>query len=173
MATQPKKFITEIFDHIQTDQNNIELYLTNTTVKAVFQQTYNPDKKWLLPEGNPPYRPAPEPIGMTPTNFLQQVRIWPNFCREDLKPLKRESMFINLLEGIHESEALLMLAIKNETLTKLFPFATREFAEKHGFIPESVKPIVESTKKPKIPKIVKEIKTPEVNLEKEPKLPKA
>lgn len=132
MAVQPKKFITEIMEHIKADENNIGLYLTNTTLKAVFEYAYNPAKKWALPEGNPPYRPAPEPIGMTPTNFLQTVRIWPNFSRADLKPLKREAMFINLLEGVHETEALLILAIKNGDLTKLYPFATPEFAIKHN-----------------------------------------
>lgn len=129
-----KRYITEIMSDIQNDVTNIQHYLTNTTVRAVFDQAYNPEKKWILPEGNPPYRPAPEPLGMTPTNFMMQVRIWPNFRRTDLTPLKREMMFVNLLEGIHDSEALLLLAIKNGDLSKLYPFATKEFAQEHGFI---------------------------------------
>ena len=134
MVAQPKKYITEIFSDIAADTTNVQLYLANTTLKACFEYAYNPDKKFQLPEGNPPYRPAPEPIGMTPTNFLQTVRIWPNFSRTDLKSAKRESMFINTLEGIHDSEALLLLAIKNGDLTPLYPFATKEFGIEHGII---------------------------------------
>lgn len=134
MAKVPKKLITEIMDDIKNDVSNVQYYLNNTTLKAVFQYTYDPLKKWNLPEGNPPYRPAPEPLGMTPTNFLQSVRIWPNFSRADLKPIKRESMFINLLEGVHESEALLLLAIKSGDLSKLYPFATKEFAQNNKFL---------------------------------------
>lgn len=169
MAKQPRKFITEIFDDIQSDEKNIELYLTNTTVKAVFEYTYNPEKKWLLPESDPPYRPAPEPLGMTPTNLLMSVRTWPNFSRTDLTTAKRESMYINLLEGVFDGEALLLNAIKNGKISKLYPFATRAFGEKHGLIqplPKTEKPV----KEPKTPKEPKEPKAPRAK--RTPKSPK-
>ncbi len=121
-------------DEIQSDETLVANYLANTTLNNVFDFTYNPAKKWLLPEGDPPYRPAPEPLGMTPTNFLMTVRTWPNFSRSDLKPAKREGLFITMLEGVYTSEALLLLAIKNGDLTKLYPFATKAFGEKHGFL---------------------------------------
>lgn len=134
MAYIPKKYMTEIMEAIQADETLIEHYLTNTTLKNVFDFAYNPTKKWLLPDSDPPYRPAPEPLGMTPTNLLMTVRTWPNFSRTDLKAAKREGLFINLLEGVYASEALLILAIKNGDLTKLYPFATKEFGIKHGFL---------------------------------------
>lgn len=130
------KMITEILDDIQKDVDNVESYLNNTTLKAVFQYNYDPEKKWLLPKEDPPYKPAPEPLGMTPTNFLQTVRTWSNWSREDIPKAKREGLFINTLEGIHESEAVLLLHIKNGTLTKLYPFATKKFGQKHGFLPK-------------------------------------
>jgi len=139
MAKRRFKFICEILEDIQNDETQVKEYLDNTTLRAVFEQTYNKDKKWLLPTGCPPYRPAPEPLGLTPTNFLQQVRIWPNFARADLTAAKREAMFINLLEGVHETESNLLIAIKDGTLAKLYPFATRKFAEDHGFLPKKAK----------------------------------
>jgi len=128
------KFLTEILDDIQEDEANVQKYLTNTSLKAVFQFTYNPEKKWLLPDSDPPYRPAPEPLGMTPTNLLTTIRTWPNFSRTDLSKEKREQLFITLLEGVHDSEAILILSIKNGNLRQLYPFATQQFAVKHGFI---------------------------------------
>lgn len=129
-----KKFITEILAEIQADETKIAEYLTNTTLKAIFEYSYLAEKAFKLPEGHPPYREAPEPLGMTPTNFLQTIRTWPNFSREDIKPIKREQLFINLLEGVHVAEAELMIAIKDGKLTKLYPFATRKFGEDHGFL---------------------------------------
>lgn len=127
-------YITEILNDILSDEDNVKKYLNNTTLRNVFEYNYNPAKKIMLPDTDPPYRPASEPLGMTPTNFLQTVRTWPNFSRQDIKQAKREAIFINILEGVHESEALLLLAIKNQELTKLYPFATREFGIKHGFV---------------------------------------
>ena len=121
-------------DEIQADESKVSDYLTNTTLKSVFEYTYDPSKKWLLPEGFPPYREAPEPLGMTPTNFLQTVRTWPNYSRSDILPTKRESLFINLLEGVHKTESRLLIGIKEGIITNQYPFATKEFGEKHGFL---------------------------------------
>jgi hypothetical protein len=134
-----KKMITEIFEDIQSDKSRVSDYLNNTTLKACFEFAYVPEKKWLLPEGNPPYKPASEPLGMTAANLLMTVRTWPNFSRSDIKPTKREELFINLLEGVHASEALLILAVKNGELIKLYPFATKKFAIANGFITKTIK----------------------------------
>ena len=134
-----KKFITEIMKDIQDNRENVELYKTNTTLKAVFEYTYNPEKKWLLPEGDAPYKPAPEPLGMTPTNFLQMVRMWHHFANPALTSMKREQLYINLLEGVHADEAKLLVAIKDGTVKKLYPFATKKFAQQHGFIETTTK----------------------------------
>lgn len=157
--TRVFKYITEIMQDIASDNENVQKYLNNTTLRAVFEYCYDPVKKFALPEGNPPYRTAPEPIGMTPTNFLQTVRIWPNFSRIDLKPAKREAIFINTLEGIHESEALLLLAIKNGNIDALYPFATKSFGVDHGFLSKSL--IVEEVTIPKKHRATRITKEPE------------
>lgn len=133
-----KKFITEILDEIQGDETKVAEYMTNTTLKALFEYSYLAEKAFKLPEGHPPYREAPEPLGMTPTNFLQTIRTWPNFSREDIVPLKREQLFINLLEGVHPTEAELLIAIKDGKLSKLYPFATRKFGEEYGFLTQTL-----------------------------------
>ena len=56
------------------------------------------------------------------------------FCRADLKPVKRESLFISFLEGVHPTEAKMLIAVKEQALHKLYPKITRKMLEKAGVI---------------------------------------
>lgn len=134
-----KRLIIEILDEIQADPTKIIDYKDNTILKAIFEYNYLASKAWKLPEGSPPYRAASEPMGMTPTPFAQTVRLWPNYSRDDLKPEKREALFIQLLESIHHKEAELIVAIKDGKLRRLYPFATHNFGVENGFLPPIVK----------------------------------
>ena len=98
---------------------------------------YMKDKKFLLPEGEPPYKPAAEPAGMTPVNLVQEVRRFYVFCRADLPQLKRETMFVGLLEGISADEVKLMMAVKDQKLNKLYPKLTKKWAESVNLIPKT------------------------------------
>ena len=88
----------------------------------------------ILPEGIPPYKPAAEPLGMTPTNLFSEMRRLYVFCRADLTKLKREGLFISMLEGCHPSEAEVLIAVKDQTLHKKYPKITRKLVTDAGFI---------------------------------------
>jgi hypothetical protein len=98
----------------------------------------------ILPEGTPPYTPAPEPLGMTPTNLFTEMRKLYIFCRADLTPLKRETLFISFIEGLKEEEAKIIIAAKDQTLHKLYPKITRKLVSDAGFIPPLPKKVKES-----------------------------
>jgi hypothetical protein len=133
------KYITEVLKELNDDPS-----LFQTTYKKVgdggplgklFTYAFTAGGKFLLPEGEPPYRPNPNPLGMTPAIFQQEISKFYVFCRPDLKPAKRETMFVQLLEAIHASEAKIMIAIKDQQLTKLYPNLTRKVLADAGFIP--------------------------------------
>jgi hypothetical protein len=98
-----------------------------------------PQKKFILPEGEPPYKPSAEPMGMTPTNLFTELRRMYVFLREDLTPLKRESLFISLLEGVHPEEAKMLIAVKDQELHKLYPKINRKLLEKAGLLTPKAK----------------------------------
>lgn len=143
-----RKFITQLLETINEDPKLIEQYakdpVYNTSLKIIFEHAFIPENKWSLPEGEPPYKPAVEPIGMTPTNLYGELRRLYVFTRKDLTPIKRESLFISLLEGVHPSEAELLVAIKDQTLQKKYPKITRKLVESAGFIPVLAKKEKES-----------------------------
>ena len=107
--------------------------VANESLKMVFGYGFIPKGKWLLPEGTPPYKEESAPIGMTPGNLWTETRSFERFTRIDLSNTKRELMFIQLLENIHPSEAKLVIAIKDQSITDLYPNITLDKIVDSGF----------------------------------------
>ena len=139
-----KKYLTEMLAEINSDPKSIEKYKDDAALKMIVEYAFDPNKKWILPEGDPPYTPAPEPLGMTPTNMFNEVRRFYVFQRADLTPLKRESLFISLLEGVHPTEAEVLIAVKDQTLHKKYPKITRKLVTDAGIVPPLEKKAKES-----------------------------
>ena len=133
------KFIPEILDECNKDITLLEGYKNNAGLKFILEYAFIPEKKLLLPDGTPPYKEDAAPIGMTPANFTQETKKLYVYLRADLKPLRRETLFIQLLENIHPSEAKVLIAVKDQKLNKLYKNITAKVAAKYGFIPEQVK----------------------------------
>ena len=129
-----RKYVTQMLDEINADPDKLASYKDDAALRIVLMYAFVPQKKFILPEGEPPFKPASEPLGMTPTNLFSELRRMYVFCREDLKPIKRESLFISFLEGIHPTEAKLMIAVKDQELHKLYPKINRKLLEKHGLL---------------------------------------
>jgi hypothetical protein len=132
------KLITELLEDINADTSKIEQYKTNGALKLLFEHAFNPEKKFNLPEGDPPFKADAAPIGMSPGNLHMEMRKLYIFCREDLTSLRRETLFIQLLENIHPSETKVVLAVKDQKLTKLYPKITHKLVYEAGMV--SVEP---------------------------------
>jgi hypothetical protein len=133
------RFITEILNEINEDPKAIEKWKDNAALKILFKHAFEKEHKFVLPEGDPPYKEDDAPIGMSPANFTQEMRRMYIFCRADLQPIKRETLYIGLLESIHPSEAKIMLAVKDQTLNKLYPKITAKLLAEAGMITLPVK----------------------------------
>lgn len=130
-----KKYLTEMLDEINADPKSIEKYKGEFLLKVIFAHNFLPNYKMLLPEGEPPFKQAPEPMGMTETNLFVEAKRMYVFCRADLKPIKRETLFVELLEGIHPKEAAVLIAVKDQKLQKLYPKITWKLVSDAGIIP--------------------------------------
>ena len=74
----------------------------------------------MIPEGNVHYKPNDAPAGTDHTRLESEYRGLYRFCKggaDNLPSLKRETMFIQLLEGLHESEAEVLCLVKDHRLT--------------------------------------------------------
>jgi hypothetical protein len=101
-----------------TDRNERIRYLqvnSSVPLHTVFQGAFDPKIKWLLPEGEPPYKP---------NDLVDQQHVFFSECRKmylfieggnnDLKPLRREALFVQMLERLDPKDAKLLLAIKDK-----------------------------------------------------------
>lgn len=136
------KYITEVLKAINSDISLLQTtYKKNDTLQGsplhvVFWCAFTSEGKFILPEGVPPYKESTEPLGMTPAQFISETKRFKNFCRTDLSSMKRESLFVQLLEAIHPEEANIMIAIKDQKLTDLYPNITRQAVADAGYIPQ-------------------------------------
>lgn len=128
-----------MLQEINDNPTIIDNYRSEFLLKVVFAHAFLPTHKMVLPEGEPPFKPADQPIGMTDTNLHAEAKKMAVFIRKDLTPIKRETLFVGLLESIHPSEAKVLIAMKDQKLTKLYKNITHKLVSDAGFIPAPVK----------------------------------
>ena len=90
----------------------------NGALKEILKYTYDPNIKFLLPPGNPPYTSVVDETE-NPTYLYGLVRklyLFVEGGNENLKPQRREYLFIELLESIHPKEAEILLQMKDKKL---------------------------------------------------------
>ena len=89
----------------------------NTALLTVLQFALRPGIEWALPEGDPPYRPNEYPNQESVLySEARKLYLFVKGGNDNLKQLKREAMFIELLEIIDPQDAKLLLAAKNKTI---------------------------------------------------------
>lgn len=86
-------------------------------VQQILKYAFDPNIKFLLPEGDPPYKP---------NGFVDQEGILFSEARKlylfveggnnNLTKNKREMLFIQFIEGIDKNDAILICAVKDKKL---------------------------------------------------------
>lgn len=128
------RFVIEILQSINEKPEIASQFAGNQALRFTLEYAFDKTKKMVLPEGDPPYRPDSAPLGMSEGNYQQEARKLYVFCRDDISAARRESLFIQLLEGVHPSEAEMILAVKNQQLGQLFPNITYDLISKAGLL---------------------------------------
>ena len=82
----------------------------------------------MLPEGDVPYTPNDAPVGTDHTRLEQEYRGLYRFVKggqDKLPSLKRETMFVQLLEGLSAEEAELLCLAKDKKITSKYKRITK------------------------------------------------
>lgn len=120
--------ISEVLDLVEkakTKEEKIKVLKQNETppLRGYLKMNFHPDVFLDLPEGEPPFKKEPDkPIGENETKLFTEYRrfyIWldPN---TQLPKVKKEKLFIEMLEGLHISEAEVICLIKDKKLQKKY-----------------------------------------------------
>ena len=89
----------------------------NQLMKMLLKYVYDPNIEFDLPPGKPPYTPC-EALDQENMLYLEQRRLY-LFLKggnPDLNPLRRETLFVQLLESIEPADAELLVAVKDKKL---------------------------------------------------------
>ena len=81
-----------------------------------------------VPEGEVPYTPNDAPVGTDHTRLEQEYKGLYRFIKggaDKLPSLKRESLFVQLLEGLSGEEAELVCLVKDKTLATKYKRITK------------------------------------------------
>lgn len=85
-------------------------------LRDVLRGAYDDLVQWSLPQGDPPYEPAPE--NNPPSSLFRQHTKFKYFVKglagDQVNPIKRERMFIDMLESVHPKDAELLLKMKDK-----------------------------------------------------------
>ena len=95
----------------------------NQAMRQLLKAAFDPKIKFDLPEGNPPYIKNEAPAGTEHTSLASEARKLYHFVvggNNQITKLKKETMFIQMLEGLHQDDAEVLMAIKNKTLNNAY-----------------------------------------------------
>ena len=73
----------------------------------------------MLPPGQVPYKENEVPVGTDHTSLRREYKQLYHFVKggnDSLTPIRRETMFIQMLEGLHPKEAEILCLIKDQSL---------------------------------------------------------
>ena len=113
-------------------------------LRQILKGCFDPKIEWELPEGIPPYIENDVPAGTEHTLLINETKkLWHFVKGADTatNKLQKETMFIQMLEGLHKDEAKVLLDMKNGTLNKTYKGLTADMVrEAFGWNQDFVKP---------------------------------
>ena len=88
----------------------------SNVLRGILKGALDPSIEWQLPEGNPPYK---ENDLVDQQNILyseyRRLYLFTKNGNPNLKQIRRESLFIELLESVDKDDAKLLLHMKDKT----------------------------------------------------------
>lgn len=127
------KNISVILDEANKNILSLTEHFANSYFRNIMDAAYIPEKKFLLPEGDPPFVMSPNHMDQVSGVFWQVAKKLNMFQRSDIKPFRREVLFIQALESLSPVDAKILLCVKDQNLTKLYPNLTKEALVKIGY----------------------------------------
>ena len=120
----PNPFIHEILEFASKQRSKakkIEVLqeYANPALKTLFIWNFDDTVISVVPEGDVPYEKNDVPVGTDHTSLRKEYTHLYNFVKggnDGLSSLRKETMFINLLQGLHPLEAEIVCLTKDKKL---------------------------------------------------------
>ena len=126
--------ISEILDKVhkaktKADKLKILRDYDSQPLRMVIKSSFDPKIEWVLPVGDVPFKPNDAPAGTEHTRLASEAKKLYHYIKggdNDTPQYKKELMFIQLLEGLHETEAKLVINAKDKKLHQIYKGLSKE-----------------------------------------------
>ena len=120
--------LSEILDKVhkaktKTQKVNILREYNSESLRMIIKASFDPKIEWAVPEGSVPFKRNEAPAGTEHSVLAYESRkLWHFIKGADNATVqfKKEQMFIQMLEGLHESEADVLVAAKDKRLHQVY-----------------------------------------------------
>ena len=111
----------EMVDEAKTREEKREILKSraNYATQALLQLNFHPDVKWHIPKGSPPYTPSQTADSVDGALHFEVKKLdyYVDPSPHNIPMLRRESMFVQLLERLDPKDAKLIIAMKDKKIT--------------------------------------------------------
>lgn len=141
--------LSEILDKVhkaKTKEKKIAILRENDTqaMRMILKSSFDPKIEWMMPEGEVPFKANDVPPGTEHTRLSSEARKLYRFVRggdNEINQMTREKIFIQMLEGLHVSEANLVINAKDKKLHQVYKgLSAAVVKEAFGWNDDYVKP---------------------------------
>ena len=120
--------ISEILEKVskvktKKEKGSLLQQYNHPSLRMVIKSSFDPKIEWALPEGDVPYTRNEAPEGTEHSSLSYESRKLYHFIKggnNQISQNKREMMFVQMLEGLHESEAAVLVAAKDKKLHQVY-----------------------------------------------------
>ena len=124
----PNPFVHEILELVDKQRSKakkievLQEYECDA-IKSILIWNFDPTAISVLPEGHVPYKENEVPIGTDHTSLRREWKNLYHFVKggnDRISAIRRETMFIQLLEGLHPEESKIVCLVKDKNLTNKY-----------------------------------------------------
>ena len=121
MATRSIPLIFEDVASANSFEARKKVLLENESnpLKDLLRYAFHPDIKFALPSAEPPFKTIGSPDEYNPTYLYPNIRkfyLYIEGGHDGLTQLRREQLFIQMLESLHPKEAKVVIQVKDKKL---------------------------------------------------------
>ena len=119
---------SEILDKVhkaKTKDQKVRILRENNTaaLRSIIKSSFDPKIQWVVPEGDVPFTENDAPAGTEHTTLaMESKKLW-HFIKgadSETPQWKKEQMFVQMCEGLHKSEAELLVNAKDKKLHQVY-----------------------------------------------------
>ena len=133
----PNPFLNEILDYVESQKTKAKKVQAlqeyrDDSLTAVLIWNFDDRVQSAIPEGQVPYKENEVPVGTDHTSLRREWKNLFHFIKggnDELSSLRRETMFIQMLEGLHPEEAKIICLVKDKNLTEKYKLTQELVAE--------------------------------------------